>query len=340
VGTNGDSNWTIEFLAAGASVTRTWSYKPGYAAARKAQALADALGAVVESNESNNGASYDYAVDAVGAQPDLRISALTVSPNPSTLGTQVTLSVTECNAGSAAMGAHRLSAWGNRATAPAVGTNGDSNWTIGFLAAGASVTKTWSYKPGYAGVRKAQALADALGAVVESNESNNTASYDYAVNAVGAQPDLRISALTVSPNPSTLGTQVTLSVTEHNGNSAAVGAHQLSVWGNRASTPAPPATGDCNWTIAFLAAGGSVTKTWGYKPGYAGVRKAQALADAQNAVAESDEGNNTASYAYSITAAGASGALAVTSASALPTRGGRWRLRTRCRRRRRWMCVS
>jgi hypothetical protein len=80
--------------------------------------------------------------------------------------------------------------------------------------------------------------------------------------------------------------------------------------------------GDSDWDIPSLAVGASVTKTWPYKPGYAAPRTAQARADALGAVAESNEGNNTKSYAYSITAVAGAGVLAVTAASAAPTRGG------------------
>jgi len=310
VGTNGDSNWDIPSLVPGASVTKTWSYQPGYVAARTARALADALGAVAESNETNNGKSYAYSVTA--AAPDLIVQSLTVSPNPAALGTQVTLSVTEQNVGSVAAGAHRLSAWGNRTTAPAVGTNGDSNWDIASLAAGASETRTWSYRPGFAWPRTAQALADALGAVAESNEGNNTKSYAYSITA--AAPDLIVQSLAVSPNPSTLGTQVTLTVTEQNVGTAAAGAHRLSAWGNRATAPAVGTSGDSNWDIASLAAGASETRTWSYTPGYAWPRTARARADALGAVAESNEGNNTASYAYVVNPVGG------TSASGRPPR--------------------
>jgi subtilase family serine protease len=321
VGTNGDSNWTIEFLGAGVSVTKTWSYKPGYVGPRAAQARADALGAVAESDESNNTRSYAYSITP--APPDLVISALAVIPNPASLGKDVTLSVTEQNTGTAAAGAHRLSAWGNRTTAPAVGTNGDNNWDIASLAAGASVTlPPWTYKPGYVGPRTAQARADALGAVAETDESNNTRSYAYSITP--AAPDLVIAALTVTPNPQELGKDVTLTVTEQNVGTAAAGAHRVSAWGNRATAPPVGTTGDNNWAIASLAAGASVTcqPPWSYKPGYVAPRTAQARADALGAVAESNESNNTKSYAYSITAVGGAGALAVTSASALPTRGG------------------
>ena len=278
---------------------------------RTANAINNA-GQIVGQGVNPAGQTHAYLATPLGGQPDLIISALTVSPNPAALGAQVTLSVTEQNTGTAAAGAHRLSAWGNRGTAPAVGTNGDSNWDLPSLAVGASVMKTWSYKPGYVAPRTAQARADALGAVAESNEGNNTKSYAYSITA--AAPDLIVQSLAVSPNPSTLGTQVTLTVTEQNVGTAAAGAHRLSAWGNRATAPAVGTSGDSNWDIASLAAGASETRTWSYTPGYAWPRTARARADALGAVAESNEGNNTASYAYVVNPVGG------TSASGRPPR--------------------
>jgi subtilase family serine protease len=299
---DGDYRWQVGGLAPNTdSKAFGQSFVPGSAGARTAWAYTDSYNLVAETNNNNNTASANYTVGA-GGPPDLIIPALSVAPNPAALGSQVTLSVTEQNAGAGVAGAHRLSAWGNRSAAPAVGTNGDSNWDIPTLAAGASVTRTWTYKPGYAWPRLAQARADALGAVAESNEGNNTRTYAYLITAA---PDLIIPALTVTPNPAVLGAQVTLSVTEQNAGAVAAGAHRLSVWGHRTTTPAVGTNGDSNWDIASLAAGASVTRTWTYKPGYAWPRLAQARADALGAVPESDEGNNTRSFSYAITAAAA-----------------------------------
>ncbi|HEV8359437.1 MAG TPA: S8 family serine peptidase [Candidatus Thermoplasmatota archaeon] len=98
------------------------------------------------------------------AQPDLRVSTLTVSPSAPIAGDTVTLSATVTNQGTASAGASTLRFKMDGATL------GDAS--VGSLASGASatVTRTWTAT---AGSHTAAAVADALGAVAESDEANN-----------------------------------------------------------------------------------------------------------------------------------------------------------------------
>ena len=178
--------------------------------------------------------------------PDLVVESLTVTPDRSTLGTRLTYSVTETNNGTGLAGAHKLALWEHRASAPGLPATGEYNWDIAALAAGASETRTDQDTPPSTGTRLAWAAADAQQAVAESDEGNNTKSYAYLITPA---PDLVVSALTVSPNPAPLGTEVTLSVTEQNAGGAAAGAHRLSAWGNRATAPTVGTNGDSNWDL-------------------------------------------------------------------------------------------
>jgi murein DD-endopeptidase MepM/ murein hydrolase activator NlpD len=126
-----------------------------------------------------------HTVNQAGApilQPDLIVTALT-APTTGSIGGQITVSVTVANQGSASAGAFRL---GFYFSTDSTITTGDTftGWYCDFpsgLAAGDSTTcggpvgVPTSLSPGtyYFG-----AIADDLGAVAESNETNNTRSAD------------------------------------------------------------------------------------------------------------------------------------------------------------------
>ena len=296
---NGDYNWSIPGMSVGASETKTATFTPGFPGDRTARALADAGDEVGESDEDNNTGSHHYTIDPGGA-PDLIVANLTVTPNPSTLGALLTYQATLENVGTAAAGPFSVDLWYHRASAPMAGSAGwDYRWVMSSLAAGSSTIRGKLYTPSYPGTRTAWAYTDCFNAVPESNESNNTNSCTYTISSAGL-PDLVPHELTVSPNPSTLGTLLTLTATVRNTGPGAVGTFRIAAWRHRPAPPVYGTSGDDNWSIPGLADGATVTRTATYTPGYTGARRAWMYVDADREVPEGNEANNVRYYDYSI----------------------------------------
>jgi hypothetical protein len=134
-----------------------------------------------------------------------------------------------------------------------VGTNGDSNWDIPSLAVGATETKTWSYKPGYVAPRTAQARADALGAVLESNEGNNTASYSYSITAAVTAASAAGSVQIISAARAGGRVTVVVQVSAGPQASSAVAVEWAAAEGTLARTPEQAGSG--SYRAAFVLPG-------------------------------------------------------------------------------------
>lgn len=103
-------------------------------------------------------------------------------------------------------------------------------------------------------------------------------------------PDLAVSAITLTPEKPDQGAPVTVQVSIVNGGTVDAGPFEAA-WYAGASYPAPA----CTWTVDELAASGVLTLSCtyeGYPSPYASI-DSQALVDTANAVAESDEANNS-----------------------------------------------
>lgn len=306
-GTSGDVNWDIPGLDADAVMSRRAVFTPNYPGTRRAWAVLDSDRDVLETNEGNNIQSCQYSIHR--ELPDLRISSVTVTPTPSALGQELTAEVQAHNAGTADAGAFRIALWRHRPAPPVIPANGEVNWDIAGLAAGAVVARSTAFTPGHPGVRTAWATADAQQAVVESLETNNVGSCSYTITREGL-PDLIVSELTVTPNPSTLGTVLTYMATLENIGAAVADPFSVDLWYHRTS---PPVAGSAGWShrwaiVAGLPAGASTVRGNASTPSYPGSRTAWAYADSLKAVAESSEANNTASASYTINPVNGSGA--------------------------------
>ena len=142
----------------------------------------------------------------------------------------------------------------------------------------------------------AQADADAV--VVESQEGNNT-----ALTSVRIGPDLILSALS-TPTPATAGSTISVTDTTRNqgGDTAAASTTKLYLSTNTVLDAADVLLG--SRTIPALAAGTSSTGTTAVTipPGTApGTYYLIAKSDADEAVAETHEGNNTAFTVLQVT---------------------------------------
>jgi hypothetical protein len=113
-----------------------------------------------------------------------------------------------------------------------------------------------------------------------------------------------------------------LRIDVENVGSTAAGPFVLAGWHHRATAPGPATSAPLKWPMVGLGTAATVSVTDTFKPAFDGARTAWAFVDHGQTVVELNETNNVARYDYAITAAGGSGALAVTAASASPTDGG------------------
>jgi hypothetical protein len=130
-----------------------------------------------------------------------------------------------------------------------------------------------------------------------------------------------ISEINVTPAGGTGGSSAMLTVTVANISSQAAGEFRLEVWRDLPTAPSPPGCGQAGSvteTVAGLAAGASVTFAYQFnRPVATASYLAQAFVDSQCAIAESNEVNDTATSAYSVTIAN----LMITGMTLTPTTG-------------------
>ncbi len=237
--------------------------------------------------------------------PDLTIAANSVALAPLALGQSFKICPTVTNIGQAESGPFQLSAG-------AVGSSPAPVATIANLSAGASQQQCLHYAaaPMTAGTVTVQVKADALNAVAESNENNNTLS--VAVTTVAPpQPDLVITGTVLQPQTLTPGQSFQVCPTVKNIGTLASGASQ--VVGSPLGGTAP------SQVVGALAVGASSQACLNYPTAPAsGVTFLTLTADGLNAVTESNETNNTATFGITVTATAAKPDLTIGATSQQP----------------------
>lgn len=301
-GTGASTTWSVNGLAASGQWSTTSTYKPTTLGQKRAWAMADCWHTVVETNETNNTANVRYAVEG----PDLIVSQVAVSPDLSVLGTQVTANITVRNQGPQPAGAFTVAFWQHRETQPADGSGADQTWPVPSLAASADWAVATSFTPGAVGTYTAWAMADCWRKVTEGNEANNTASDPYTVETAPAPPDLVLSELTVSPDPSVLGTFVTATIKVTNQGGRILTPFTVALWRNRTPSPVDGTGASTTWVVPSLAGGAEWTTTSTFKSTSVGWKRAWAMADCWGVIAESDETNNVANRRWLVTDASGS----------------------------------
>jgi subtilase family serine protease len=250
-------------------------------------ARADADNTVPETQEANNG---NYAFIQIG--PDLTISALS-APSTAGAGAAITLSDTTRNQGGGAAGASTTRfylstntifdaadvALGARSI-PALNPSGTSSGSTTLIIPTGTAPGTYYLL----------ARADADNVVSEAQESNNG---NYAFFQVG--PDLTISALT-APSTASAGSAITIADTTGNQGGGAAGASTTRFY---LSTNTTFDAGDVSLgarAVPALSAGASSSGSTSVTilAGTAGgTYYLLARADADGAIAETQESNNT-----------------------------------------------
>jgi hypothetical protein len=213
--------------------------------------------------------------------PDLVVTNTTWSPANPTEASQITLSATVRNAGTA--------------NAPATAVNVNlggavvGNAQVGALAAGASTTVSVNAGTRPMGSYTVSSTVDPSNTVVEQSDTNNT--FTAPAPLVVAQspgPDLEVTGVTSNPPNPAVGQSVTFSVSVHNRgtSSAAATTTRVTVGGVT-----------LNATTGTIAAGATVSVNVGSWTATSGGATVTATADATNAVAETNESNNALAVA-------------------------------------------
>jgi len=289
--TTPNSFQSISGLAAGACTTETFTRTGTPNGTYTGWARVDGTCVVTESNENNNNASSTYTV-GVAPQPDLVVSSFTTSVG----GTTVTFTVTICNNGASTSQSFFLDLYYDRTTPPTCSTTPNEYQTVGGLASGACSTRTFTRTNTPSGSYTGWARVDGTCAVTESDENNNNASSTYSISS---QPDLVVSSITTAVN----GTTVTYTVTVCNNGGTTGQSFQVGLHYDRTTAPTCSNSPDLSTTVNGLAGGACSTQTFTRTNTPPGSYTAWGHADGACAVTENDEGNNTASSAYSVTAA-------------------------------------
>jgi subtilase family serine protease len=258
-------------------------------------------------DRSWNGRAYETAL-AIRAlkgrtAPNLllRQDDLTLTPAQAEEGEVVTVSARVRNDGRLASTATLLRLYDG---AP-VAENAVGDVSVPAIEPGANALVTVPFDTqGRAGTRLLTAVVDPDRTLSEVREDDNAASRSLVVE--GPQPDLSVAAtdIVVTPYPPEVGETMTVAVTVRNRGDREAPASEVRV----VRTAGSASVGIGQAMLGPLATGASATVTVSWTaPPLPGSLSLTATADAQFAVAESDETNNTASIAIEVTPPGGNG---------------------------------
>jgi hypothetical protein len=209
--------------------------------------------------------------------PDLTVTATTWTPASPNEVSQITLSATVRNAGSAAAPATTVNI--------SIGGSVAGSAAVGALAAGASATVSVNGGTRPQGTYAVTSVVDPTNTVVEQDDTNN--SFTAPTQLVVAQapgPDLEVLDVASNPPNPAVGTSVTFNVSVRNRGTSPAGA---------SVTRLTVGTTTLNTNTAAISSGATanvaVTGSWTATSGGATIT---ATADATNVVVETNESNN------------------------------------------------
>jgi hypothetical protein len=169
-------------------------------------------------------------------------------------------------------------------SAPSLSSGDKAAFTFGGLR-GVSIPA--SARPG---LYYLNAKADAAGNVAEINEANN-----FAVVTVAVGPDLVVSNVATAAMPLAAANYYQVHVTVSNVGDRDAAALNVTFYKDLPAAPALRQAGDFTCSIAGLKAGDSESCGWTYTYEHTASHTAWIQVDAEQYVAESDEGNNVVS---------------------------------------------
>ncbi|MCK5795632.1 MAG: hypothetical protein KAI47_00500 [Deltaproteobacteria bacterium] len=284
--------FTGVLLASGQCTTRTFVAPAATTMGNyTAWILADSGCSVTEFNETNNTASSSYTVGPIS--PNLTVSSLSASVS----GSDVTYSVTACNAGKAiAPGTpFDLGLYYNRTVAPSCSVTPSDKVTISTgLGYNACVTRTFKRSNVPAGVYTAWAVADPGCKISELSEIDNSDSKLYIVGTT-TKPELRVSKMNVQVS----GTTATYNVKVCNAG-AKSGPFSLGLYYHGASSPPCNSSPDSVYNVTSLARETCLKRAFVRTGATTGSFTARAHADYKCAISEANEVNNHRAVAYTV----------------------------------------
>jgi subtilase family serine protease len=293
----GDARSDRPALAAGGTQSVAVTFVvPSTAGTHTARAFADYACVIAESIETNNQSTVSYSV--VNAQPDLNVTTVTVSPTSAEPGTAASVTVIVRNDGAANAPPFQLSTWFTAPTQPACGNSGSINEPIAGLAAGATLSRVYTFTfPATVGTNYARAFADSQCVLAEPNETNNQRARSYTVRGA----DLAVNSLSITPASAVAGAPASLTVVIQNVGNQAANNFTLSAWFERSSAPSCGNVGSVTQPITSLAAGASMTFVYTFNfSATPGTKTARAYVDSDCVVPETTEGNNQSSRTYTV----------------------------------------
>ncbi|ATY11923.1 APHP domain-containing protein [Amycolatopsis sp. AA4] len=227
------------------------------------------------------GQAAEFQVFGIPApNPDLVVTGTAWTPSNPTEASDLAVSATVRNAGTATAGATTVNV--------SLGGTVIGSAPVSALAAGASTTVTVQAGKRPQGTYRVSATVDPANTVVEQDETNNTfTSTAQLVIAQAPGPDLEVTGITPNPPNPAVGAPVSFTVAVHNRGTSGAGASVTRLSAGEttlnADTPAIAAGATANVAIpgTWTAANATLTAT----------------ADATDVVKETNEANNTLSQA-------------------------------------------
>jgi hypothetical protein len=213
--------------------------------------------------------------------PDLVVTAATWTPANPTETSQLTLSVTVQNTGTANAPATTV----NVSLGGAVAGSAQ----VGALASGASTTVSVSAGTRPVGTYPVAATVDPTNTIVEQSDTNNTFTAPSPLVVTQAPgPDLEVTGITSNPSNPAAGTAVTFTVAVRNRGTSGAAASVTRVTAGGTTL---------NASTGAIAAGATANVSIGTWTATSGGATVTATADATNVVAETNEANNALAVA-------------------------------------------
>jgi len=281
--TFGDQTAVIDLpaIAKGTGADFSQAFSLTQAGVVSATVTVDSTNVIIESNETNNGASVSVTV-LEPLKPNVVITGASFQPDPIHAGQQLTILFTVANSGQAEMPAAKVGL--------VQGQNVCGTVDVPALTCGQSFGGQFSFATLASWQQMTYiVVADFTGVAQEENEQDNAES--VTVNFLPPlRPDLSVT-LQVAPGELRVGGQVMLSGTvPNNGNADAGPCQLLLTFGSQNATISLPA----------IAAGVNAGFSQMFSLTEPGAQTASAVVDSGNTVAESNKGNNSASMTVTV----------------------------------------
>lgn len=290
IGTTGDISVNHSSLLSATSLTNTITV-PTSVTSGTAYTIVDSLNTVIESNETDNiSTAKTWQIPPTSAPADLSITIDSMVATGSTTGNSIDITYTVKNLGTETSASFNVDLWSNLAISPTMGDLGELTATLAGLAGNGSVTQTISL-PTTLASGLAYAIVDTTNAIIESNESNNSASGSWQVPVSNPPTNLTISIDSVNAIGGVTGNELSITYTISNVGATPSGAFQVDVWSNAASIPTMGSIGEQTVNHASLIGAASLTNTITLLTNNtSGI--AYAIVDSPNVVTESNETDN------------------------------------------------